>query len=59
MVGATKQRLIRPCRNGKFNFECLAALPGMVFFGFVYDWTGSKRGCDWDDFGRDDCFCGV
>ena len=40
VVGATKPRLINLVVMESLILSVLAALPGMVLFGFVYDWTG-------------------
>ena len=40
VVGATKQRLIGLVVTESLILSVLAALPGMVLFGFVYEWTG-------------------
>ena len=40
VVGATKQRLINLVVTESLILSVLAALPGMVLWGFVYDWTG-------------------
>ena len=40
VVGATKQRLIGLVVTESLILSVLAALPGMIFFGFVYEWTG-------------------
>ena len=40
VVGATKPRLINLVVMESLILSVLAALPGMVLFGFVYDWKG-------------------
>ena len=40
VVGGTKQRLIGLVVTESLILSVLAALPGMVLFGFVYEWTG-------------------
>lgn len=40
VVGATKHRLISLVVTESLILSVLATLPGMVLFGFVYEWTG-------------------